>query len=104
VKNYLPSGSGVDGGCAIDYDAQRPSRIKIDCGFHHMDEHGYYDGWTQHTIIVEPNFTQWADIRVTGVNRDDIKEYLGDLFHHALHEHIEKTWDVATQSWLFKRA
>jgi len=101
VKNYLPSGSGIDSGCSIDLDKQKPGRIVIHCEFHHMDEGGYYDGWTQHSIIVTPCFGHWPDIRVTGRNRNDIKEYLGDLFYHFLDRPIQRSWDKATQSWSF---
>jgi hypothetical protein len=103
VRNYLPSGSGVDSGCAIDLDRQKPGRIVIDCSFHHMNEGGYYDGWTEHQVIVTPCFGHWPDIRVTGRNRNDIKEYLGELFRHALDQPIEKVWNKDTQSWSFTR-
>ena len=84
AKNYLPSGSGVDGGCEI-HPQSHANNIGIVFSFHHMDEHGGYDGWTAHKAIVTPDFSG-IDVRITGPNRNGIKEYLGDLFHHALSE------------------
>ncbi len=85
VKNYMPSGSGVDNGTRIDFSNINPKRIVFYADFHHMNDNGYYSGWTEHTIIVTPSFDGF-DLRITGRDRNDIKEYLGDLFHHALNE------------------
>jgi hypothetical protein len=83
VHEYLPSGSGLDGGINIEFDRCKADRIVIEVEFHHMNEFGMYTGWTNHNIIVKPAFYQ-LDIRVTGPNKNEIKEYLADLFFHAL--------------------
>lgn len=84
IKNYLPSGSGFNNGTQLDFDASKPNRLVFNTAFHHMDEWGVYDGWTDHTVIVTPDLALDFDIRVTGRNRDDIKDYLGETYNDAL--------------------
>lgn len=88
-KQYLPHGSGIDSGCTIDTSKSSANKIILETSFHHMDENGYYDGWTNHNIIITPAFTG-IDIRITGQNKNDIKDYLADVFNNALEtEYIE---------------
>ena len=84
----MPSGSGVDDGCELD-DSSTPNRLVFLTSFHHMDEHGGYDGWTSHKVIVTPDLAFGFDVRVTGPNRNDIRDYLGELFHAALSETVD---------------
>lgn len=83
-RNYLPSGSGIDNGTKIDLDRSTGEKIVLTAGFHHMDQHGYYDGWTDYTITVRPSFVFGIDISIRGRNRNDIKTYLHDMYSHAL--------------------
>jgi hypothetical protein len=87
VADYLPSGSGVDNGTTLELDKCTRSKLVMSCGFHHMDESGGYDGWTEHTVIVTPEFDGFA-VDVKGRNRNDIKEYLADIFHSAMSEQV----------------
>lgn len=82
VKDYMPSGSGIDMGVELDITSQS-QRIVLTTQFHHMTEHGMYDGWTEHSIIVTPRFSD-IGIQVTGRNRNQIKEYLHEVFHQSL--------------------
>ena len=82
----LPHGSGIDGRTALDYDASKPERIVITTEYHHMTEHGYYDGWGSYRITAKPSFVFGVDVRVTGSNRDGTRDYLGDIFGAALTE------------------
>jgi hypothetical protein len=54
-----------------------------------MDEHGGYDGWTEHSIIVTPDLASGFDLRVNGRDRRDIKEYLAEIFGYALDADID---------------
>lgn len=84
IADHMPSGSGVDSGTSIDFGKFRPDkRIVFTCSFHHMNNVGMYDGWTEHEIVLSPAFDGF-NLKVTGRNRNDIKEYLGDLYHEAL--------------------
>lgn len=85
IKLHAPSGSGFDRGTTLNTDAsaiggRKPQRLVFDTAFHHMTEHGMYDGWTEHQVWVYPWFDGF-DIRITGRNRNDIKDYIGDVFH-----------------------
>lgn len=86
VDEHMPSGGGLDTGTALDLDwtlDSKSERLIFSTSFHHMNETGSYDGWTQHVVIVKPSF-DGIDIRIIGRDRNDIKEYLHDLFMQAL--------------------
>lgn len=86
-RDYLPSGSGIDSGTKIDRERSKRDRIVLTTEFHHMDgESGMYCGWTEHEIIITPSFIGRFDVRITGRDRNEIKDYLGQLFHDALSE------------------
>ena len=80
-REHLPSGSGYDRGCTILMEKSTPDKIVILCPYHHMDEHGYYDGWEDYKATVTPTFTgDGMDIRVTGgrkEHREHVAEQLG---------------------------
>lgn len=89
IKQYLPSGSGFDSGTKLDADST-PERLIFHADFHHMDEHGYYDGWSEHTVIVTPSLQWGFDLRVTGRNRNQIKDYIAETFQFALGVMVEE--------------
>ena len=78
-KECLPSGSGFDAGTTIDREKSGPDRLVFLTSFHHMNDGGCYDGWTDHVVTVAPTFNG-PDIRVSGRNRNDIKDYIVDTF------------------------
>lgn len=77
----LPHGSGIDGKCELQIENCGPDKLVFLVEFHHMDENGYYDGWTYHNLILTPSFIHGYHMRITGKNKRDIKTYLSDLFH-----------------------
>ena len=79
--NIMPSGSGFDAGTKMVRASDR--EIVMSAGFHHMNENGYYDGWTEHTIRARATFGGF-DITVSGRDRNGIKDYIADTFHFAL--------------------
>ena len=79
----LPHGSGLDGKVEFILDKCNSRRVVIFAEFHHMDSNGYYDGWTDHEIIVTATHCG-THIRVTGRDRNGIKDYLAELFYDAL--------------------
>jgi len=83
VKEYLPYGGGFNAGCIIDKDSPR-GRIVIETSFHHMSENGYYDGWTSHKVIVTACLSHGFELRITGKDKNGIKDYIADTFHHVL--------------------
>ena len=99
LVNMLPSGSGID--CGTNLVSASATKIVLECSFHHMDEHGYYDGWTKHRITVRPTFDS-IDISVSGRNRNDIKEYLHEVYALALSEKIVETVDPETREATYR--
>lgn len=84
VKQFMPSGSGVDSGTKFDFEKSTPEKLVFDFSYHHMDTHGFYDGWTEHILTIRPSLQFGVDLKISGQNRNDIKDYLYDLFHHAI--------------------
>ncbi len=83
LLSFAPSGSGFDCGTSlIDGDEKK---ITFHTSFHHMNECGMYDGWTEHDVIVTPAFDGF-NLRVTGRDRNQIKNYIADVFHTWLSE------------------
>lgn len=89
VRDFLPSGSGWDNGTTLDIERSTSNRLVFTGSYHHMDESGGYDGWTDHTITVSPDLSSGFTLSISGRNRNEIKDYLSDLFHGALSEQIE---------------
>lgn len=78
-------GSGWDGDWSVD---RTDKGFVCTIGYHHMDESGYYDGWTTFTITTD------KDLNVVSIKNDadeeTIKKYLWDEYHHdTLYETFE---------------
>lgn len=84
VRAHLPSGSGFDSGTRLLLDASTPDKLVFRADFHHMDENGHYDGWTEHKITATPSFAHGIELSISGRNRNEIKEYAHEVFHAAL--------------------
>ena len=88
IREKLPHGSGFDNGCVIESDTE--SKIVISTAFHHMDDNGFYCGWTDHKVIITQTLLyDTPSIRVTGRNFRGIKDYIADVFHSVLSESFE---------------
>jgi hypothetical protein len=84
IHEHVPSGSGFDSGTGLNPDAtsiggNKPQRLVFNTSFHHMSEHGFYDGWTHHQVWVYPWFDGFS-VRVTGRGRNSIKDLIADTF------------------------
>lgn len=88
VQRHMPSGSGFDSGTALDFDASHADKLVFHTSFHHMNEAGYYDGWTAHKITITPSLSFGFHVRVSGRNRNDIKDYISECFANALRTDI----------------
>ena len=89
IKEYLPSGSGWDCGTKLDTDKSTPTRLVFYGQFHHMDDTGSYDGWTQHTITAHPAF-DGVLLTISGQNRNDVKYHLHELFETSLTHRLDR--------------
>lgn len=96
VRDYMPRGSGYNSGTKIDFDSSHAEKLVFTTAFHHMDEWGGYDGWTDHTVIITPSLSSKYHIRISGRNRNDIKEMMYQDFDNALTYDVE--WDILKKS------
>jgi hypothetical protein len=85
ISEYLPSGSGFDSGTSIDVEKTTEEKLVFSTAFHHMNDLGYYVGWTEHRVTVRPSFYGF-DIKVSGRNRNDIKDHIAECFDYVLSE------------------
>ena len=85
IEGILPSGSGIDDGTDIDRDSV--GIIKLHTSYHHMNNAGYYDGWTDHTIRIKADLQFGFDLSISGKDRNH-KDYLADVYHHALDQYV----------------
>lgn len=86
LVKLLPSGSGFDRGTEFITVRSNCNRLVFRTAFHHMNENGFYVGWTEHDVIVTASLSYGIEVRVTGKDRNDIKEYIAEVFHTFLHE------------------
>lgn len=96
LEKLLPSGSGIDSGTTIDRETNPAKGLRLSFGYHHMNDGGYYDGWTKHTAHVTPTLFSDFDLRITGRDRDGIKDYLHDTFNQCLTELVYPAYDPIT--------
>jgi hypothetical protein len=90
VREHMPSGSGVDSGTHILWSKSTSDKLVFSTSFHHMDDHGMYDGWTEHTVTVKASLGFELDVKVGGRDRNDIKDYLREVFDDALTHEISE--------------
>lgn len=92
AADHLPSGSGFDAGSRFIAEESRPDRLIFATSFHHMNDSGFYDGWTEHRVIVTPEFAGFG-LKVTGRDKRGIKDYIAESFHQALSESVPMPLD-----------
>lgn len=83
VEKYMPIGSGIEN-TRLVLAKSTESVLVFSCAYHHMNETGFYTGYTYHEIKVSSSLTNEINIRITGKDRYDIKEYLDQIFFDAL--------------------
>ena len=97
IMASAPSGSGIDSGTKLlDSVMAKPSKdygrmasaIRLQADYHHINEGGYYDGWTEHTIIIRPSLEYGFTMRITGRDRNQIKDYLHEIYECWLNEEV----------------
>jgi hypothetical protein len=89
-RECLPSGSGFDSGTAFDMLNSTPEKLVFRTSFHRMDENGCYDGWTEHNVIIRPSLAHEINVTVSGRDRNDIKDYIGQMFYESLTAEVPK--------------
>jgi len=84
IEDFLPSGSGIDNGVQFDFDASTGEKLVFNFSFHHMNENGFYCGWTDYTLTVRPSLELDINLKISGRDFNDVKSYLYDIFNDAL--------------------
>jgi hypothetical protein len=102
LAKLLPSGSGINSGTKIDADRSSGEKVVLTAGFHHMNDSGFYDGWTEHTITIRPAF-DGLNVTISGRDRNQIKEYLCELYDYALTRRYSWTYDQAVEQNTFTK-
>ena len=99
-KAFMPSGSGFDSGTTLVIDDSKPARLVFQTSFHHMNDAGMYDGWTEHRVyyIAEHD---GADLVIGGRDRNGIKDYIAECFNQALGQTIQADWDNEEKEFTF---
>ena len=87
LLKQLPSGSGFDAGCEL-LDNSTSNKLIFSADFHHMNEHGFYCGWSEHKVIIKPNLIFGFSMRITGRDERGIKDYIADTFHYILDSEV----------------
>jgi hypothetical protein len=98
IMRNAPSGSGIDSGTKFYLDANSVfdvrdkliphATLKFSMSFHHMDEWGGYDGWTNHVITVHPDLAMGYRLTISGRNRNQIKDYLYEVYSGWLESEV----------------
>lgn len=91
----IPRGSGIDSGPDNIQISQR--EISFDISFHHMNDNGCYDGWTDHTVRVRPAF-DGIDVVISGRDRNEVKDYIHEVYNWHFSQLVE--WSEKDQRWL----
>ncbi len=79
-----------DNGVTFDNVKSRGDYLVFNTAFHHMNDSGSYDGWTDHTVTLRPSFIGGFDMHITGRDRREIKEYIAQCFHDALNTMVDE--------------
>lgn len=91
IMSTAPSGSGFDAGTKIHKEVYGKGTRKYDllalqflAEFHHMDDIGYYCGWTKHIVTVRSALSGELHIAISGPNKRQIKDYIHDVYYSWL--------------------
>lgn len=90
VKEHMPHGSGFDSGTEIDFNESNGDKLVFHTSYHHMNDAGYYDGWSNHTVTVTPSFITGMNVKVSGRDRNEIKDYVATCFHDSLMTNVSR--------------
>jgi hypothetical protein len=93
TREHMPSGGGFDNPTTLDLDNSTADRLRFKTAFHHMDDHGYYAGWSYHPVTVTPSLANGFELVIGGRDRNQIKDYIAETFHAALSRDFEVRGD-----------
>ena len=83
IMGGAPSGSGIEPGTMFLPEESSKEKLVFYTEYHHRTKNGHYDGRTLHRVIATHDLLG-LNVRVTGRNRDNIREYLSDVYRDWL--------------------
>ena len=93
LLDELPHGSGIDGTWRADLIDTTTDLLILSCEYHHMNESGYYDGWTAFRVKVKASLLHGITVRVIGPfpsKYNDTRDYLGEILDMDLRKEVER--------------
>ena len=85
----LPHGSCIDSDVELNLEKSNPNKLVFNFSFHFMDENGMYDGWIDYKLTVIPDLYNDFYLNITGRNKQEIKDYLYEIFDYALKQEVD---------------
>ncbi len=97
IMDEAPRGSGFNHGTSLNREKRNDNQILFVTGFHHMDENGFYDGWTWHNVYVRANLVFGLKITISGSDRNGIKDYIHEVFHSWLAKQVDSNYGYQSE-------
>jgi hypothetical protein len=95
IDTYLPRGSGFDSGCYLDFEKSSTNKLVINCDYHHMTEHGYYDEWSYNKIVITPDLRWEFNMKLVNMKGGKrLKDYDREYFIDTLNYHLNQEVDI----------
>lgn len=87
------TGSGFDGRAAFNWDESHRNKLVFLIPYHHMNDAGYYDGWSKLKVTVIPDLVFGVHIKITGIvrrYRSRDRDYFMDCVTNIILSELEK--------------
>jgi hypothetical protein len=98
LLDLLPHGSGIDSSWNVELENCGDDKLVFFCGYHHMNENGMYDGWTEFTVTVTPSLMFGCRVKITGPfprKYAETRDYLQETIDFALTREIDEKGRLA---------
>lgn len=95
LLDFLPHGSGFDAKASLEEDRSTEDKLVFLIPYHHMDENGFYVGWSETKLVVKPSLAHgyttslWVASLPRCINRTSHKEYVSECYHEALNRVVD---------------
>ena len=93
IFETLPHGSGIDGRWSVD---KKKGYYKLRNGYHAMNEHGYYVGWAEFSVVIYKKNPEGFKFHFHGDRaqrlnkRYMLRDYLEDTIAYWISETFKK--------------
>lgn len=115
LLKHLPHGNGInaEAGIQLDWENSTPGNLRFNFSYQHMNDHGYYDGWTEHELIIQSSSIGGFNLQVTiegeVEDKDEIIEYLEQMLQSTFyyesdyHKEEKRRWYQQLKKILTKK-